>query len=512
MRFLFQITRRPLARLGLLILIFATCCVASSVAQTFTPDQAHEDMLYLRRQLKTYHPGIGYYTSEARMEQLFDSLYNHLDAPIDYLSLFRYVAPYVSSLKDGHTNLNHRNGYLNRTTHYVPFYIRQVDGRYFISHNASEDTTLRRGTELLSIQGQSVASIHQALMDGDRSGSDGDNRSGREQWSLTQFADYYAAWYGSVDTVQVRYRLPHDTLTRQTRLACPTSERFRQLLAQRYRRDFDRQPDLRQPNLGVRLVDSLSGTAVLRVSSFMNPRGFDPFQWQFKRRLKKAFQQIQAAGVKNLVVDLQNNGGGAVLNSARLLQYWLPEPFTVMEGEHMKRAARAEIVTRWNPLSALNFSMNYKDDGRGWFANRATRKRFRPAGKLAFRGNLYLLMNGSSFSAAASVLAKTLDAGRGTFVGEACGGAYWGDFAGQFKYITLPHSQIQVRLPLKKLVHAVAADHANGFTIEPDFPTSRSYDDLLQNRNYTLHQALQLIKEGVSAVRATTDGPLEALK
>lgn len=445
------------------------------------------------------------------MEQLFDSLYNHLDTPVDYLAFFRYVSPYVNSLKDGHTNLNHRNGYLNRTTHYIPFYIRQVDGRYYVSHNVSEDTTLRRGTELLTIQGQPVAAIHKTLMDGDRSGSDGNNESGRAQWSINQFADYYASWYGSVDTIQVRYRLPNDTLIRQTRLACSSSERFRTVLMQRYRRDFDRHADLRQPNLSVRLVDSISGTAVLRVSSFMNPHGFDPFQWGYKRHLKRAFRQIRDKGVTNLIVDLQNNGGGAVINSARLLQYWLPEPFTVMNGERMKRAARTEMVTRWNPLSMLNFSMNYKADGRGGFANRAARRRFRPASRLAFRGNLYLLMNGSSFSAATSVLAKTLDAGRGTFVGEACGGAYWGDFAGQFKYVTLPHSQIQVRLPLKKLTHAVQLNHANGFTIEPDFPTARTYDDLLQNRNYTLQQALQLVKQGVTAIRSQASGPLEAL-
>ena len=64
-------------------------------------------------------------------------------------------------------------------------------------------------------------------------------------------------------------------------------------------------------------------------------------------------------------------------------------------------------------------------------------------------------MNGASFSATTSVLAKTLDAGMGTFIGEASGSAYWGDFAGHFKTVTLPNSRLQVRIPLKKLTHAV---------------------------------------------------------
>lgn len=495
--------RLILACWGLLIGLVATL---PSVAQSLTPDQTHDDLLYLRRQLRTYHPGLGHYTPIARMEQVFDSLYNRVDGPMDYLAFFQHLTPYLNGLKDGHTNLNHRKGFINKYTRYIPFYIRQVEGAYFISHNASEDSTLRRGTQLISIDGQSIADIHRALLEGDRSGSDGDNVSGRQQWSLTQFADYYACWYGSRDSITVQYRLalsggPIDSTLRKKRISCPTVARFRDKLWQRYPAEFGLKAAPKQPNLALRTVDSLSGTAVLRVSSFINPHGFDPFGWGFKTRLKRAFRQVKKAGINNLIVDMQDNGGGAVINSARLLQFWMPEPFRIMAREEMNQAARFQLVTQWNPLSVLDFELRYKRTGQGGFANRATSRQYRPVRRLAFGGNLYLLMNGSSFSAATSVLAKTLDAGKGTFVGEPCGGAYWGDFAGQFNVIALPHSRIQVRFPLKKLTHAVAADHANGFTVEPDFTVTRSYDDLLTNRNFTLDYTLKLIQQRVTAAR-----------
>ena len=97
------------------------------------------------------------------------------------------------------------------------------------------------------------------------------------------------------------------------------------------------------------------------------------------------------------------------------------------------------------------------------------------------------------------MLAKTLNAGLGTFVGEASGSAYWGDFAGHFKIVTLPHSKMQVRIPLKKLTHAVVADRANGFTVEPDFAVTRTYDDLMVNRDYVLDYTLRLIRQGIVA-------------
>ncbi|WP_026308926.1 S41 family peptidase [Spirosoma spitsbergense] len=477
--------------LFLMSLLTGVICLTAS-AQVLTDAQTRTDLTYLKRKLDLLHPGMGYYTPQARMEQLYDSLYNGLTGPMDYLPFFRHISPLVAAIKDGHTNLNHRKNYIGKQTHFLPFYIRPVEDQYFISHNVSADTSLVRGTELLTINGRTVGDLHRALMSIDHSGSDGDNLTGRRQWSLVQFADYYAAWYGSSSTVTITYRLAGDTLVQKTCLPCPTLSTFRQTIRKRYG------VELNQPaNLSVNMIDTLTRTAVLRVSSFMGLKKKDPFQWAFNRQLKRVFKQIHQQNVQNLIVDMQGNGGGVVLNSGRLLRYWMPEPFRLMEQEAMKKAARAELVNRWNPLSALNFSLQYKTDKTGGFSSRLSHKRFHPRRKDAFSGNLYFLMNGASFSATTTVLAKTLDAGLGTFIGEASGSAYWGDFAGHFKTVTLPYSKLQVRIPLKKMTHAVVADRANGFTVEPDFAITRSYDDLMTNRDYVLAYALRLIREGV---------------
>lgn len=475
-----------------LIGVFISLGFQISLAQVLTPAQTRTDLSYLKRKLDLLHPGMGYYTPHARMEQLYDSLYNRLTSPIDYLAFFHHVSPLVSAIKDGHTNLNHRKNYIGKFTRFLPFYIRPVESQYYISHNVSSDSTLQRGTELLTINGRPVADIHRELMEADHSGSDGDNLTGRRQWSLVQFADYYAAWFGSADSITITCRLVGDTLVEKKQLRCLSLDAFRARIQRRYGTEIDR-----RPNLSVRMVDTLTHTAVLRISTFMGIKKKDPFQWAFNRRLKRAFKQIREQNVQNLVVDMQGNGGGIVVNSARLLRYWMPKPFRIMNHEEMKKAARAELVTRWNPLSALNFSLQYRADNRGGFASRSSNRRYRPRHRDSFTGNLYFLMNGASFSATTSVLAKTLDAGMGTFVGEASGSAYWGDFAGHFKTVTLPNSKLQVRIPLKKLTHAVEGDRANGFTVEPDFIVTRNFDDLMSNRDYVLDYALRLIREGV---------------
>ncbi|GAB3987826.1 hypothetical protein GCM10028807_09220 [Spirosoma daeguense] len=492
---------------GILVLAGLVLGTARSVlhAQTISPEQARADLTYLKHKIDVLHPGMGYYTPKLRMERMYDSLYNGLTTPVNYLTFYQHISPYVAALKDGHTNLNHRKNYIGKQTRFIPFYIRPVDDTYYISHNVSADTSLQRGTELLTINGRNIADLHQELMNADRSGSDGDNITGRRQWSTVQFADYYAAWYGSADSISITYRLRGDTLVRQTRLKCPNLNTFRNTIRRRYG------VEINQPaNLSVRVVDTLTHTAVLRVSSFMGLKKKDPFQWAFNRKLKQAFKQIREQNVQNLIVDMQGNGGGIVLNSARLLRYWMPKPFRIMANEEMKKAARSELVARWNPFSFLNFSLQYKSNHTGGFASRSTKYKYHPRKKDAFAGNLYFLMNGASFSAATSVMAKTLDAGLGTFVGEACGSAYWGDFAGHFKTVTLPNSRIQLRMPLKKLTHAVDENCANGFTVEPDFEVNRTFEDLMSNRDYTLNYTIQLIRQGVVARQPMHQRPLQA--
>jgi hypothetical protein len=465
----------------------------AATAQLLSPAQARADLRFLHDKLRALHPGYGFYSPNAHLEQLHDSLQNALTNNIDYLAFYRHISPLITALHDGHTNLNHRRGYLDRNTRFLPFYIRAVGADYFISHNMSADSLLRRGTQLLTLNGQSLADLHRTLMNTDHTGSDGPNQTGRLQTSLVQFADYYAAWFGSAGSVQIQYRQPGDTLVRQTTLSCPTLSRFRAAYLRRYRAEIDR-----RENLSVRLIDTASRTAVLRVSSFSGPKTHDPFG-AFNRRLKQAFRQIRADSVQNLIVDVQGNGGGMVVNSARLLQYWLPEPFAVMQGEEIRAAARHELVNRWNLPARLWFGLRYKPNGAGGYVSRFSHQRYRPRRQLAYRGPLYFLQNGASFSATTTMLAKTLDAGLGTFVGEATGSAFWGDFAGQFKHLTLPHSQMQVRVPLKKLVHAVRPDRANGFTVEPDYAVSRTYADLLANRDYMLAFTLDLIRQRITA-------------
>ncbi|WP_266362989.1 S41 family peptidase [Tellurirhabdus rosea] len=480
-------------------LIWALCLLGwlSVGAQPLTPEKARADMKFLKRKLDRLYPGIGHYAPQANYERLYDSLVNQAAPPVSYHDFFqRQVVPLIASLKDGHLAVMHARDYIIRPYRYFPFEVRQVGSRYYISHNLSADTSLRRGTEILALNGEPFAAIHETLQRYHRGGNDGDLTAGARTRSLVYFPVYYLWWYGPQTYVTLTCRTPGDTTVRDATVSCLTSGQLHRYAVRRYRSEMKST----LPNLAVRKIDSLPGTAVLRIETFSNSSR-DWFGLRYNRQLRKAFTEIKDQNVQNLVIDVRNNGGGTVLNAVRLLSYWMPQPFQLMEPGVIKRGGRSAYVKAWNPFTWMLFPVFYKKDPSGGFRERPAPPKRKPQQELAYRGNLYFLVNGASYSATTSVLAKTLDAGLGTFVGEPSGGAYWGDFAGQFQYVTLPNSGIRVRIPLKKLIHAVNPKNANGFTVEPDFTVDRTLDDILQGRDYLLHRTLELVKQGKLAER-----------
>ncbi len=476
------------------------CSRKAQQLPTLTRQEMRRDIAFLDKKLGSWYPGLGYYSSQEAYENLRDSLVTHLPDSLTNRDFFRRIAPLINSQKDGHLNLSQPKKSTDKNTPYLPFVIREVGGKYFVAYNTSADSTLRRGTELLSIEGKAMHDLHELLADNFRAGADADIPTGRMFRTLIAFPARYAAWFGVKDSLLVRY-VSVDTAavatgdTLQKYVLSQTVKASNQYLKKRYPKDIRV-----TKNLSVTQIDSTINGAVLGITTFSKFKKGDPLNLKFKHKLRQAFREIKEKNYQNLVIDLRSNGGGAIVNSGRLLSYLLPEPFSVFKESTLKPGAVFPYITMdLNPVSPVAFFLtHHRDRATGlWRSNSSRKKDFKPAKKYGYRGNLFFLVNGATFSASVSVLAHARNQGIGTLVGESPGGAYWGDFAARFKVVKLPNSKIRVRIPLKTLYHEVKA--ADQLEITPDYPVSRTYEDIITpGRDYGMEFIKALIRESGS--------------
>jgi C-terminal processing protease CtpA/Prc len=194
-------------------------------------------------------------------------------------------------------------------------------------------------------------------------------------------------------------------------------------------------------------------TAILTIRSFVyyeNPEKFNHF-------VDEAFNKMHNLDIKNLILDLRNNGGGNPFCTSHLFSYLIPEPLPYFAKEYRRYAQLAKPI---------------------------------PVAKNAFSGNLLILINGGCFASTPHLCALLKYHKIGTFVGTEAGATYTCN--GATREVKLNHTGAIVVVSRRSYAAAV-----DGFPddrgILPDHTVMPRIEDLVESRDVQIEFALQLI-------------------
>ena len=114
-----------------------------------------------------------------------------------------------------------------------------------------------------------------------------------------------------------------------------------------------------------------------------------------------------------------------------------------------------------------------------------------------FNGNVYILIDGWTFSAASEfcALVHYNAHDKVTFIGEEMGGAYYGNNSGDWIKLILPKTQIQVSIPARYYLLSVSDYPDPDRGIIPDISVSPTIEDILDNKDTQLEYALEEISQ-----------------
>jgi Peptidase family S41 len=489
-----MLSKLPFFKTLIFIQLFLIASLSAIYAQknTFTPEEIHADMAFLKKKFEKIHPGMYHYMSREAYNKIYDSLYNATTQPMSYMDAIKHIAPLIINLKDGHTSFGHKKGYFPKKTKTFPFVIRRLQDRFFISYNYSNDTTIIRASEILTINDEPLPQIIRKIRM--LVSADNQNEASRDYYAINYFSTYFLKYYGETDSVKITYKLPQKDSLINKKLANLSSDQTMAAFNKRYKKQFGRN------NLGYKIIDSTAKIALIDITSFSLSYGWwDVGQRKFSKMLRSNFTKLKNDGIKHLIMDFRGNGGGYIPNIAKVLKYIAPRNFTLVDTLAFKKKAYFTIFkphfislpsTAWLGFMKRKGDFMYRVNRRNG-NNQITKG-------LHYDNDIYFLIDGGCYSATTFTLALAKDMGIGkAYIGEQVGGATWGSFAVQWQNFKLPNTRLRIHCPLMKINHRLQNPLKTSY-LQPDYEVKRNYEELIKNNINIIDFTVDMIKSSGS--------------
>ena len=492
---------------GILLITLLWGCSAGkqsySPLKKYAPALLQKDYDVYRSLLEAHHPGLYWYSSKDSIDDYFNRGKSLLNDSLTEPQ-FRKVLSYVTAkINCGHTTVRsskaaNRYSDTARLGKMFPLSMKvwetAGDINMVVSANLNRrDSILKRGTEIISINGHSKESIIDTLFQ--FISTDGYNRTHKFQ-SLSNrglFGNLYTSTYGISNQYDIRYRdssgqvknviVPAyhpaaDTVGRGTRAFRPTQ-------GQPSKKQLR---ELRKNNIRLLRIDTANRSAMMDLASF--GKGY-----ALKKFFHQSFAVLEKNKINHLIIDLRSNGGGSVTNSTLVTRYIAQQKFKIADTLYaIRKGSQYERFIEnhfFNKLFIFFFTKK-KSDGFyhfGYFE----RHYFKPKKNHHFNGQVYILTGGNSFSASTLFASALIKQDNVTVVGEETGGGAYGNSAWLIPDVTLPGTGVRFRLPLFRLV--IDKDiPKNGLGVQPEISSLPTVESIRKNTDFKVIRTMELIK------------------
>jgi len=361
----------------------------------------------------------------------------------------------ISALEDGHTRTNIPRllmKYYGENKKLFPLY------PYFIADKAfvlcSDVKELLDGTEILSINNKRIVEIEKEIFR--YFPSDGTIKTKkRQELNDGAFPIIYSWIFGDKSSFNVQYK------NKKGEIGIAN-------IAGKTVRDFECEYKNKSVTKILQLDFPYKNVALLTIKSFDDNR-IRGAKLDFKNFLDASFKEINSKKMKNLIIDLRGNGGGMDDYGAFFYSYLTNKPFKYFAS---KASTTTIVQVEENPLLGVQ---DFQENN--------------------FKGKVFFLINGLSFSTTADFCAIAKSNNRGIFIGEETGGGYYGNTSGGRVNVKLPNSNIDISIPQFKYINDVKKVKHNDRGIIPDYTILPAIVDVLQRKDVQLNFALKLTKE-----------------
>lgn len=488
----------------LLPIVFFACNTTHQLQQKQASTNKHQlrkysksvlitDFDLLVNSLKEAHTGLYWYATE----QQFDSIVQHqkleLKDSLNGIDFYNIVAPIVAFAKEDHCDISlpaEVKAFLREKTTYLPIAIRYLQQQTYIINNPKEEEETK-GWILKELNGVAIEVIFSAIFK--TFASDGYIESSKYRWLEDhRFSYLYGLTFGFQDTYQLTIKHPTNGQLKMLEISAVDYLQWRGKT-----RAFNKEKrafEDTHPAIFELLDDS---TATLTINTFDNG-SFKENKMNFEQFVSESFEQINQSQIKNLIIDIRENGGGNEGNEDYLFSYLTDEPYRKYKYVECSAYTYSFLeYTDWSggfkrQLLKWMLKREHYTTSDGRIIRKKKRQKTEPLKENPFTKNVYILTSGWTYSGPAefaSLMKQHTDA---VFIGEEVGGGYYGNTSGWGLELMLPHTKVVVDIPILKF--ALDVDGVEfGRGVIPDYPIQPTIDEFLNGYDAEMEFAKELI-------------------
>lgn len=469
--------------LSLLLITCSFACSSQTPARktNLTSSELREDYEIFRRALEEAHPALYQYTSKAEFKTAFEQTDVILDRNLTKQEFFKELTPLITKIRCGHVKFmpggEEPYKYPFHENKLLPLKLLITKDGAFV-HKTYGISNIPPGSKILKIDNREMTNILEGLLQY-VTFADGTATASKYVELSTYFSGYYAAFIDTRNSYTVSY-LTMDGSTGQTEL--PAVEYS--LL------NMENEKHLMEESKELLSLDITGETAIMKISTFM----FEDKSVNFEGFLNDAFSKIKEKDVKSLIIDLRDNEGGKDSYGALLYSYLTDNPFPyykrVTTNTNKKFSFSAHAKHPWY-FYFYRQLLKKADDGVYLWKRHDNLKLQNPQAE-PFLGELYILINGRSFSVTSEFAAIAYSNKRGIFVGQETAGGYLGNNSGFFSIVSLPNSGFVLGIPLWHYEMAVDQKLLKKGGVIPHYPIEPKIEDVLKGIDGEMEKVKEL--------------------
>lgn len=426
--------------------------------KSFQKDEVESDLEFLKAQLTEYHPGLTTYSTLEEINEWFHVQISTLPDSVDAIQAYAVVSSFSSVLKDGHSyvypSAEHLEAFFSGALLF-PLDVFMTNDSLVVIGNYSQEAEIPLGSTLTHINGVEVAEMEAYMVK--RTSRDGDNLGYPKHLFSEFFPAYHSYFYGFhneftigfIDDIGVRRTATVKGMTRAGIKA--------------------KRPDEDKSGISVRFIPEHEA-AVLSIASFDKKILKEDYGQNFRKEISAAFRSIKDKDVENLAIDLRDNQGGNLSNGIFLLQQFMDTSFQCVSSfNKLKNGDKVVSKTKWD-------------------------NHFDPSEKNQFDGDIYLFINGGSFSCSAIVANTFKEYQRGILVGEMSGGSAYVNSGGPDHTVVLPNTRVVFTIPQTQYCLRESLNEI-GLGVVPDIPLTDSAKRKYKDSDNYIKCFIKLIEE-----------------